>query len=105
MSEYVTGKAMLGSELTEQQRQASLAQSIFAGLPFVPSMAKEATKFGQGALNTTIRVSKQGKELTYSWLNDLDKKIDFLPQLRTTNGVDIDNNYLQLDKKNQWETN
>ncbi|MGG0738459.1 ribonuclease YeeF family protein [Niallia taxi] len=99
LSEYVTGKDMLGNELTEQQRQASLAQSVFAGLPFVPSMAREATKFGQDALNTTISVGKQGKDLTYSWLNDLGGKIDSLPQLRTTNGVDIDNNYLQLDNK------
>ncbi|WP_299095594.1 T7SS effector LXG polymorphic toxin [uncultured Metabacillus sp.] len=43
-SEYITGKDMFGNELTEEQRQASLLQSIIGSTliaaPFVPQLVK-----------------------------------------------------------------
>jgi len=63
---------MFGNELTDQQRQASLTQSIFAGLPFVPGMAKEANRIGQQAINSTVQIDKQGADVSRAFMMILD---------------------------------
>lgn len=69
LSEYMTGNDMFGNELTDEQRQASLAQGIFAGLPFVPTMAREATSMGKG------------------WIDDVTQRISSSPKLVTETGI------------------
>ena len=98
LSEYVTGKDMLGNELTEQQRQASLAQSVFAGLPFVPSMAK-ASKLGHQAVNSTVQFGKQGADLTTSVIDDLGQKINIGPNVSFADGIGNLNSNLKAEFK------
>lgn len=82
LSEYLTGKDMLGNELTEEQRNASLAQGIFAGLPFVPSMAREAYRLGKQAVSASVQIGKQGSEVSRAWLDNLSDQLNNLgPQL------------------------
>ncbi|MEY8742414.1 ribonuclease YeeF family protein [Bacillales bacterium AN1005] len=87
LSEYLTGKDMLGNELTDEQRKASLAQGIFAGLPFVPSVAREANRLGQQAVHSSVQVGKQGKDVTQAWLDNLSNQLNnFGPQLKMADG-------------------
>ncbi|MEI2466821.1 T7SS effector LXG polymorphic toxin [Niallia taxi] len=99
LSEYVTGKDMLGNELTEQQRQASLAQSVFAGLPFVPNMASEASKLGRQAVNSTVQFGKQGADLTRSFIDDFGQKINTGPNVSFAGGIGNLNTYLKAEGK------
>ncbi|WOD65684.1 T7SS effector LXG polymorphic toxin (plasmid) [Niallia taxi] len=99
LSEYVTGKDMIGNELTEQQRQASLAQSVFAGLPFVPSMAREASKLGYQAVNSTVQFGKQGADITRSVIDDLGQKINIGPNVSFAGGIGNLNTYLKSEGK------
>lgn len=99
LSEYVTGKDMLGNELTEQQRQASLAQSVFAGLPFVPSMAREASKLGRQAVNSTVQFGKQGTYLTRSFIDDFGQKINTSPNVSLAGGIGNLNANLKAEGK------
>ena len=76
------------------REKASLAQGIFAGLPFVPSMAKEANRLGQQAVNSSIQLGKQGRDVTQAWLDDLGNQLNnFGPQLRVADGVGNVNKY------------
>lgn len=100
LSEYLTGKDMLGNELTEEQRHASLAQGIFAGLPFVPSMAKEATRLGKQAVNASVQIGKQGSEISRAWLDNLSDQLNnFGPQLSAAGVNHNVNRILSSDRK------
>ncbi|MCT2347594.1 T7SS effector LXG polymorphic toxin [Niallia taxi] len=99
LSEYVTGKDMLGNELTKQQRQASLAQSVFAGLPFVPNMASEASKLGRQAVNSTVQFGKQGADLTRSFIDDFGQKINTGPNVSFAGGIGNLNANLKAEGK------
>jgi len=46
-------------EITEEQRHASLAQGIFAGFPFVPSMARGANRLGKQAVNASVQIGNK----------------------------------------------
>jgi len=87
LSEYVTGKDMFGNEITEEQRQASLSQSIFAGMPFVPGIAKNATQIGQEAFNVTAQITRQGRDVTKGWMDELGQSLGSYPKLITANGI------------------
>lgn len=100
LSEYLTGKDMLGNELTEEQRNASLAQGIFAGLPFVPSMAREATRLGKQAVNASVQIGKQGSEISRAWLDNLSDQLNnFGPQLSAAGVNQNVNRILPSDRK------
>lgn len=100
LSEYLTGKDMLGNELTEEQRHASLAQGIFAGLPFVPSMAKEASRLGKQAVNASVQIGKQGSEISRAWLDNLSDQLNnFGPQLSAAGVNHNVNRILSSDRK------
>ena len=100
LSEYLTGKDMLGNELTEEQRHASLAQGIFAGLPFVPSMAKEAARLGKQAVNASVQIGKQGSEISRAWLDNLSDQLNnFGPQLSAAGVNHNVNRILSSDRK------
>ncbi|MED3965856.1 ribonuclease YeeF family protein [Niallia taxi] len=106
LSEYLTGKDMLGNELTDEQRKASLAQGIFAGLPFVPSMAKEANRLGQQAVKSSVQLGKQGRDVTQAWLDDLGNQLNnFGPQLRVADGVGNVNKYRESRSLNLGSMN
>ena len=62
LSEYLTGKDVLGNELTDEQRHASLSQGIFAGLPFaphLPGMMQKADRLSQEAVNRTVQLGSR----------------------------------------------
>lgn len=100
LSEYLTGKDMLGNELTEEQRHASLAQGIFAGLPFVPSMAKEASRLGKQAVNASVQIGKQGSGISRAWLDNLSDQLNnFGPQLSAAGVNHNVNRILSSDRK------
>ena len=99
LSEYVTGKDMFGNELTDQQRQASLTQSIFAGLPFVPGMAKEANRLGQQALNSTVQIGKQGADVSRAFMDDLGRSLNTSPNAAFAGGVGNMNSYLKAESR------
>ncbi|MFP9128417.1 T7SS effector LXG polymorphic toxin [Niallia sp. BSM11] len=99
LSEYVTGKDMFGNELTDQQRQASLTQSIFAGLPFVPGMAKEANRLGQQALNSTVQMSKQGADVSRAFMDDLGRSLNTSPNAAFAGGVGNMSSYLKAESR------
>lgn len=81
LSEYMTGKDMFGNELTDEQRHASLAQGFFAGLPIVPSMAREAASMGKG------------------WLGDVKQHLSVSPKLVTENGIVHVDDAVKADSK------
>ncbi|WP_235907161.1 hypothetical protein [Niallia circulans] len=90
LSEYLTGKDMLGNELTDEQRHASLSQGIFAGLPFVPNlpgMMKEADRLSQEAVNKTVQLGKQGLDITWAWADDVTNNINPYNRLVADSGV------------------
>ncbi|MCE4049582.1 ribonuclease YeeF family protein [Bacillus sp. Au-Bac7] len=99
LSEYVTGKDMFGNELTDQQRQASLTQSIFAGLPFVPGMAKEANRLGQQALSSTVQIGKQGADVSRAFMDDLGRSLNTSPNAAFAGGVGNMNSYLKAESR------
>uniref|UniRef100_UPI003F4912B4 ribonuclease YeeF family protein n=1 Tax=Niallia taxi TaxID=2499688 RepID=UPI003F4912B4 len=100
LSEYLTGKDMLGNELTEEQRHASLAQGIFAGLPFVPSMAREATRLGKQAVNASVQIGKQGSGISRACLDNLSDQLNnFGPQLSAAGVNHNVNRILPSDRK------
>ncbi|MED4040364.1 ribonuclease YeeF family protein [Niallia taxi] len=100
LSEYLTGKDMLGNELTEEQRNASLAQGIFAGLPFVPSMAREAHRLGKQAVNASVQIGKHGSEVSRAWLDNLSDQLNnFGPQLSAAGVNHNVNRILSSDRK------
>ncbi len=99
LSEYVTGKDMFGNELTDQQRQASLTQSIFAGLPFVPGMAKEANRLGQQALNSTVQIGKQGADVSRAFMDDLGRSLNTSPNAAFAGGVGNMGSYLKAESR------
>ena len=99
LSEYVTGKDMFGNELTDQQRQASLTQSIFAGLPFVPGMAKEANRLGQQALNSTVQIGKQGADVSRAFMDDLGRSLNTSPNAAFAGGVGNMESYLKAESR------
>jgi len=99
LSEYTTGKDMFGNELTAEQRQASLTQSIFAGLPFVPGMAKEAGKLGQQALNSTVQIGKQGADVSRAFMDDLGRSLHTGPNVAFAGGVGDVNSYLKAESR------
>ena len=99
LSEYTTGKDMFGNELTAEQRQASLTQSIFAGLPFIPGMAKEAGKLGQQALNSTVQISKQGADVSRAFMNDLGRSLNTGPNVAFAGGVGDVSSYLKAESR------
>ncbi|MEK4669322.1 T7SS effector LXG polymorphic toxin [Niallia sp. FSL R7-0271] len=99
LSEYVTGKDMFGNELTDQQRQASLTQSIFAGLPFVPGMAKEANRLGQQALNSTVQIGKQGADVSRAFMDDLGRSLNTSPNAAFAGGVGNMSSYLKAESR------
>ncbi|UPO87356.1 T7SS effector LXG polymorphic toxin [Niallia sp. Man26] len=99
LSEYVTGKDMFGNELTDQQRQASITQSIFAGLPFVPGMAKEANRLGQQALNSTVQIGKQGADVSRAFMDDLGRSLNTSPNAAFAGGVGNMNSYLKAESR------
>ncbi len=90
LSEYVTGKDLFGNELTDEQRQASLSQSIFAGLPFVPVFTKNVTQYGQEAVNKTK-----------VWVDDIGQSLESSPKLMTANGIVPVNDYLKVVNKEE----
>ncbi|MEI2401396.1 HNH/ENDO VII family nuclease [Niallia taxi] len=99
LSEYTTGKDMFGNELTAEQRQASLTQSIFAGLPFVPGMAKEAGKLGQQALNSTVQIGKQGADVSRAFMDDLGRSLNTGPNVAFAGGVGDVSSYLKAESR------
>ncbi len=99
LSEYVTGKDMFGNELTDQQRQASLTQNIFAGLPFVPDMAKEANRLGQQALNSTVQIGKQGADVSRAFMDDLGRSLNTSPNAAFAGGVGNMSSYLKAESR------
>lgn len=99
LSEYTTGKDMFGNELTAEQRQASLTQSIFAGLPFVPGMAKEAGKLSQQALNSTVQIGKQGADVSRAFMDDLGRSLHTGPNVAFAGGVGDVNSYLKAESR------
>lgn len=99
LSEYTTGKDMFGNELTAEQRQASLTQSIFAGLPFVPGMAKEAGKLGQQALNSTVQIGKQGADVSRAFMDDLGRSLNTGPNVAFAGGVGDVSSYLRAESR------
>ncbi|WOD63532.1 T7SS effector LXG polymorphic toxin [Niallia taxi] len=99
LSEYTTGKDMFGNELTAEQRQASLTQSIFAGLPFIPGMAKEAGKLGQQALNSTVQIGKQGADVSRAFMDDLGRSLHTGPNVAFAGGVGDVNSYLKAESR------
>jgi len=100
LSEYITGKDMLGNELTEEQRNASLAQGIFAGLPFVPSLASEAYRLGKQAVSASVQIGKQGSEVSQAWLDNLSDQLNnFGPQLSAAGVNHNVNRILSSDRK------
>lgn len=99
LSEYTTGKDMFGNELTAEQRQASLTQSIFAGLPFVPGMAKEAGKLGQQALNSTVQIGKQGADVSRAFMDDLGRSLHTGPNVAFAGGVGDVSSYLKVESR------
>ncbi len=99
LSEYTTGKDMFGNELTAEQRQASLTQSIFAGLPFVPGMAKEAGKLGQQALNSTVQIGKQGADVSRAFMDDLGRSLNTGPNVAFAGGVGDASSYLRAESR------
>lgn len=99
LSEYTTGKDMFGNELTAEQRQASLTQSIFAGLPFVPGMAKEAGKLGQQALNSTVQIGKQGADVSRAFMDDLGRSLHTGPNVVFAGGVGDVGSYLRAESR------
>ncbi|MDK8640194.1 T7SS effector LXG polymorphic toxin [Niallia taxi] len=99
LSEYTTGKDMFGNELTAEQRQASLTQSIFAGLPFVPGMAKEAGKLGQQALNSTVQIGKQGADVSRAFMDDLGRSLNTGPNVAFAGGVGDVGSYLRAESR------
>lgn len=99
LSEYTTGKDMFGNELTAEQRQASLTQSIFAGLPFVPGMVKEAGKLGQQALNSTVQIGKQGADVSRAFMDDLGRSLHTGPNVAFAGGVGDVNSYLKAESR------
>ena len=99
LSEYTTGKDMFGNELTAEQRQASLTQSIFAGLPFVPGMAKEAGKLGQQALNSTVQIGKQGADVSRAFMDDLGRSLHTGPNVAFAGGVGDVGSYLRAESR------
>ncbi|MED4039088.1 polymorphic toxin type 15 domain-containing protein [Niallia taxi] len=99
LSEYTTGKDMFGNELTAEQRQASLTQSIFAGLPFVPGMAKEAGKLGQQALNSTVQIGKQGADVSRAFMDDLGRSLHTGPNVAFAGGVGDVSSYLKAESR------
>ncbi len=106
LSEYLTGKDMLGNELTDEQRKVSLAQGIFAGLPFVPSMAREANRLGHQAVNSSVQLGKQGRDVTQAWLDDWGNQLNnFGPQLRMADGIGNVNMYRESRSLNSGSMN
>ncbi|MGG4466559.1 hypothetical protein ABER68_00815 [Paenibacillus alvei] len=99
LSEYTTGKDMFGNELTDQQRQASLTQSIFTGLPFVPGMAKEANRLGQQALNSTVQIGKQGADVSRAFMDDLGRSLNTSPNAAFAGGVGNMGSYLKAESR------
>ncbi len=99
LSEYLTGKDMLGNELTAEQRHASLAQSIFAGLPFVPAMAKEAKTLSQETANATVRLSQQSIEASKNFANDVSRMMNGSPHYQTAEGIELVDDSFQVNKK------
>ncbi len=99
LSEYTTGKDMFGNELTAEQRQASLTQSIFAGLPFVPGMAKEAGKLSQQALNSTVQIGKQGADVSRAFMDDLGRSLNTGPNVAFAGGVGDVSSYLRAESR------
>ena len=99
LSEYTTGKDMFGNELTDQQRQVSLTQSIFAGLPFVPGMAKEAYRLGQQAINSTVQIGKQGADVTRAFMDDLGRSLNTSPNAAFAGGVGNIGSYLKAESR------
>ncbi|MEK4671389.1 T7SS effector LXG polymorphic toxin [Niallia sp. FSL R7-0271] len=98
LSDYLTGKDMFGNELTDEQRYASLSQGIFAGIPFVPlapAMAKEAKSIGQNAYNQTVKVGKQGLDVSKTWLDNFKRNIRKSDNYVFANGVDNLDDYLE----------
>ncbi len=99
LSEYVTGKDMFGNELTDQQRQASLTQSIFAGLPFIPDMAKEANRLGQQAINSTVQIGKQGADVSRAFMDNLGRSLNTSPNAAFAGGVGNMSSYLKAESR------
>jgi len=99
LSEYTTGKDMFGNELTDQQRQASLTQSIFAGLPFIPGMAKEANRLGQQAINSTVQIGKQGADVSRAFMDDLGRSLNTSPNAAFAGGVGNMGSYLKAESR------
>lgn len=90
LSEYLTGKDVLGNELTDEQRHASLSQGIFAGLPFaphLPGMMKKADRLSQEAVNRTVQLGKQGMDITRAWADDVAYNINPFNRLVADSGV------------------
>ncbi|MEI2467775.1 hypothetical protein [Niallia taxi] len=90
LSEYLTGKDVLGNELTDEQRHASLSQGIFAGLPFaphLPGMMKKADRLSQEAVNRTVQLGKQGMDITRAWADDVAYNINPYNRLVADSGV------------------
>ena len=90
LSEYVTGKDLFGNELTDEQCQTSLSQSIFAGLPFLPVLTKNVTQFGQEAFN-----------MTKVWVDDIGQSLESSLKLMTANGIVPVNDYLKVVNKEE----
>ncbi|WOD65184.1 T7SS effector LXG polymorphic toxin (plasmid) [Niallia taxi] len=63
LSEYITGKDMFGNKLTNEQRQASITQSMIGAIPFVPyapSMIKEGVRISEIPVNKTYQLVQTG---------------------------------------------
>ncbi|MCM3030906.1 pre-toxin TG domain-containing protein [Niallia sp. MER 6] len=63
LSEYLTGKDMFGNKLTDEQRQASITQSMIGAIPFVPyapSMIKEAVRISELPVHKTYQLVQTG---------------------------------------------
>ena len=82
-----------------KQRQASLTQSIFAGLPFVPGMAKEAGKLGQQALNSTVQIGKQRADVSRAFKDYLGRSLHTGPNVAFAGGVGDVSSYLKAESR------
>ena len=63
LSEYITGKDMFDNKLTDEQRQASITQSMIGAIPFVPyapGVIKEAVRISEIPVHKTYQLVQTG---------------------------------------------
>ncbi|MDL4842130.1 hypothetical protein [Aquibacillus rhizosphaerae] len=70
-SEYITGKDILGNELTEEQRAASLGISLAALLPVAPTLTSNTFTISKQTIAKSQQMVQESREVSRATLQDM----------------------------------